>query len=76
MVLFVNHSCEEFALGDNNTSRAFAEGVMATDEMSFHQEVPVQRWGFIDTDVEDFIAKVERHQHIFQILQYFRFFSI
>ncbi len=76
MVLLINHSREEFLPGDDDATRAFTEGVVPTDKMAFHQEMPAYSWCFVHADIEDFIAKLERHQYISKYLKYFSFFII
>jgi hypothetical protein len=76
MVLFVNHRREEFPLRDYDAPRAFAESVVPADKMTFHEEMFVKSRGFIHTDIEDFIAEIERHHNVSELLEYFRFFGV
>ena len=59
VVFFVNHSGKEFLLCDDGASRAFAEGKMAADEVSFDEEVFIEGGGLVNTYVEDPVAEVE-----------------
>ena len=65
VVFLVNHSGKELPLCHYDASRAFAEGVVSADEMSLDEEVFAQGGRFIDADVIDLVAEVERHQHLF-----------
>ena len=59
MVLLVNHSGEKFSLYHNDASRAFAEGMMAANEMAFDKEMSAESGGLVHADVGGFIAKLK-----------------
>jgi hypothetical protein len=70
MVLFVDHSGKGFPLSNDCPSWALAESVVPADKMPFHQEISVEGGGLIHADIEDLIAEVERHQNVFELLEY------
>jgi hypothetical protein len=76
MVLFVNHRREKFPLSDYYTSRAFTEGVVPAYKMPFHEEMFIKGRGFIHADIENFIAEIEGHHNVSELLEYFRFLCI
>ena len=73
MVLFVDHSREEFPLGDDGAARAFAEGVVPADKVTLHEEMFVESRGLVHADIEDFVAEIERGYNIFEPVEYFGF---
>ena len=76
VVLFVNHRREEFTLGDHYSPGTFAEGMVPADKMPFNEKMFIKSRGFIYADIEDFIAKIERHHNVSELIEYFRFFCI
>jgi len=76
VVFFVNHRSEEFPLGYYDASRPFAECVVPAYKMPFYEKMFVQGRCIIHADIEDFIAKVERHHNISELIKYRGFFFI
>lgn len=75
VVLFVDHRREEFPFGDNDTSWPPAESVVSADKMSLYEKMSVQNGGFVYTDIEDSIAKLEQHKDISELVEYSGFLS-
>jgi hypothetical protein len=50
--------------------------VVPADKMPFHEKMFVKSRRFIHADIKNFIAKIERHHNVSELIEYFRFFVI